>query len=96
MLFLARMDINFPDDMDAETIADFAAKEKAYSAQMQEKGKIKAIWRVVGEYSNYTVLDVDDHDELHASLAALPMFRFLDIKVTPLANHPNALQYYLK
>lgn len=96
MLFLARMDINFPDSMDAETIADFAAKEKAYSQEMQEKGKIKGIWRVVGEYSNYTILDVEDHDELHAALSGLPMFRYLDIKVTPLANHPNAMKYYLK
>ena len=96
MLFLARMDVNFPVDMDPERMAEFQAKEKAYSADLQERGIMKAIWRVVGEYANYSVYDVDDHDELHSIFAGFPMFAYMDVKVTPLAQHPNALEYYLK
>ncbi|MDR7330085.1 muconolactone Delta-isomerase [Corynebacterium guangdongense] len=96
MLFLARMDVNFPVDMDPEVMADFQKREKAYSADLQERGIMKAIWRVVGEYANYSVYDVSDHDELHAIFAGFPMFAYMDVKVTPLAKHPNALDYYLK
>ncbi len=96
MLFLARMDVNFPTDMDPEVMADFQAREKAYSGDLQERGIMKAIWRVVGEYANYSVYDVEDHDELHSIFAGFPMFAYMDVKVTPLAKHPNALDYYLK
>lgn len=96
MLFLARMDVNFPDDLDPEVMADYQAREKAYSADLQERGLMKAIWRVVGEYSNFSVYDCDDHDELHSIFQGFPMFKYMDVNVTPLSKHPNALHYYLK
>ncbi len=96
MLFLARMDVHFPESMTPEVMADYQVKEKAYSGDLQSRGIMKAIWRVVGEYANYSIFEVDDHDELHAILSGFPMFKYMDVKVTPLAKHPNALEYYLK
>ncbi len=96
MLFLARMDVHFPESMTPEDMGDFQVREKAYSADLQSRGIMKAIWRVVGEYANYSIFEVDDHDELHAILSGFPMFRYMDVTVTPLAKHPNALDYYLK
>ncbi len=96
MLFHARMDVHFPESMTPEVMADFQAKEKAYSGDLQSRGIMKAIWRVVGEYANYSIFEVDDHDELQAILSGFPMFKYMDVKVTPLAKHPNALEYYLK
>jgi muconolactone D-isomerase len=95
MLFIARMDVHFPVSLTADQVADFQAREKAYSADLQNRGLMKAIWRVVGEYANYSVFDVDDHDELHAILQGFPMFAHMDVSITALAKHPNALQYYL-
>ncbi|MFH0411947.1 muconolactone Delta-isomerase [Corynebacterium sp. L4756] len=96
MLFLARMDVNFPDSLTPEQTADFQAREKEYSGNLQEKGIMRAIWRVVGEYANYSIFDVDDHDELHTILSGFPMFKYMDVKITPLSKHPNALKYYLR
>ncbi|MGV3115284.1 muconolactone Delta-isomerase [Corynebacterium freneyi] len=96
MLFLARMDVHFPESMDRPTIADFQAREREYSADLQRRGIMKAIWRVVGEYANYSVFDVDDHDELHGILQGFPMFAHMGVKITALAKHPNALEYYLR
>ena len=45
----------------------------------------------MGEYSNYSVFDVADNDELHTLLSGLQLFPFMDIKVTPLAKHPSAV-----
>ena len=95
MLFLARMDVNFPESMTQEVMSDFQVREKAYSGDLQSRGIMKAIWRVVGEYANYSIFDVNDHDELHSILSGFPMFKYMDVKVTPLAKHPNALEYYL-
>lgn len=92
MLYLARMDVSFPATMSQEQMADFQAREKEYSGDLQREGRMQAIWRVVGEYANYSVFDVADHDELHTILSGFPMYRYMKIKVTPLAKHPNAIR----
>jgi len=90
MLFLARMDVTFPETMTAETRADFQAREKEYSADLQRRGVMKGIWRIVGEYANHSVFDVESHDELHGILSGFPMFPYMKVRMTPLATHPNA------
>ncbi|GAA1125868.1 muconolactone Delta-isomerase [Citricoccus alkalitolerans] len=91
MLFLARMDVTFPESMTDEVKADFQVKEKEYSGNLQREGRMRDIWRVVGEYANYSVYDVADNDELHTILSGFPMYPYMDIKVTPLAKHPNSI-----
>lgn len=92
MLFLARMDVTFPESMSDETKSEFTAQEKQYSGDLQREGKMRDIWRVVGEYANYSVYDVADNDELHAVLSGFPMYPYMKIKVTPLAQHPNSIK----
>ncbi|NDK90826.1 muconolactone Delta-isomerase [Gordonia desulfuricans] len=89
MLFHVRMDVNIPNDLDPEVRAETVAREKAYSQDLQRSGKWPHIWRIVGEYSNYSIFDVADNNELHDVLSALPLFPYMDIKVTPLATHPS-------
>jgi muconolactone D-isomerase len=89
MLFHARMDVHIPHDLDPETRADIVAREKAYSQELQRSGKWPHLWRIVGEYSNVSILDVESTDELHDLLSGLPLFPYMDIKVTPLATHPS-------
>lgn len=91
MLFLARMDIEFPESMSDQTREDFVVREKAYSSSLQREGKMLGIWRVVGEYANYSIYNVADNDELHDILSHFPMYPYMKIKVTPLAQHPNAI-----
>lgn len=90
MLFLARMDVNFPASMSAETRQEYMSREREYSGSLQSSGKMKGIWRIVGEYSNFSIFDVSDHDEMHSILSSFPMFDHMQIKVTALARHPNA------
>jgi muconolactone D-isomerase len=49
------------------------------------------LWRVAGQYANYSVLDVESNDELHTLLSSLPLFPYMAIQVTPLAQHPSAI-----
>jgi muconolactone D-isomerase len=47
---------------------------------------------VAGRYANVSILEVDSTDELHELLSGLPLFPYLDIRVTPLARHPNSIE----
>ena len=89
MLFHVRMDVKIPHDLDPEVRAETVAREKAYSQELQRAGKWPHIWRIAGEYSNFSVFDVGSNDELHDLLSGLPLFPYMDISVTPLATHPS-------
>ena len=89
MKYLVHMDVNLPAGLPAHEAAKIKAKEKAYSQQLQHSGKWPEIWRVVGEYANYSIFDVDSNDELHEILQNLRMFPYMDISVVPLAKHPS-------
>ena len=91
MLSLVRMDVNIPRDLPVEEANEIKAREKAYSQDLQRDGRWKSIWRVVGEYANYSIFDVASNDELHQLLQGLPLFPFMKISVTPLAQHPSAI-----
>ena len=87
--YLVHMDVNLPADFPAAEAAEIKAREKAYSHELQRSGKWPEIWRVVGEYANYSIFDVDSNDELHEILQNLPLFPYMDISVVPLAKHPS-------
>jgi muconolactone D-isomerase len=92
MLYLVRMDVHLPLDMPAATADEIKAREKAYSQDLQKNGKWPHLWRVVGEYANYSVFDVGSNDELHDILSGLPLFPYMEIRVIPLARHPSSLK----
>ncbi|QCB95902.1 muconolactone Delta-isomerase [Arthrobacter sp. PAMC25564] len=89
MKYLVHMDVKLPVDLPADEAAEIKAREKAYSQQLQHSGKWPEIWRVVGEYANYSIFDVGSNDELHEILQDLPLFPYMDISVVPLAKHPS-------
>ncbi|WP_455712129.1 muconolactone Delta-isomerase [Streptomyces hygroscopicus] len=45
----------------------------------------------MGQYANISVFDVADNEALHRILWNLPLFPYLTIEVTPLAQHPSDL-----
>ena len=91
MLYHVRMDVHPPQGGDPAEFEEIKAREKAYSQDLQRRGKWPHLWRIVGEYSNISIFDVDSNDELHAILSGLPLFPYMTIQVTPLARHPSAI-----
>jgi len=89
MLFAVRMDVDLPLDLPGRE--DLLASEKAYSQELQRAGKWPHIWRIVGAYSNLSIFEVTDNEELHQLLWNLPLFPYMDVTVTPLAPHPSAI-----
>ncbi len=91
MLFLVHMQVNIPHDIAPELAARLKDEEKAFSQKLQQEGTWRHLWRVVGEYANYSVFDVDSNDALHTLISSLPLFPYMKIHVTPLAQHPSAI-----
>ncbi len=92
MLFHVRMNVNIPGDLPQAEAAEIIAREKAYSQELQKSGKWRHIWRIVGQYANFSVFDVKDNAELHEILSGLPLFKFMEIEVTPLVRHPSSVR----
>lgn len=91
MLYLVHMRVDIPATVPPEEAARIKAEEKAYAQALQRSGQWVHLWRVVGEYANYSVFDVPGNDTLHDLLSKLPLFPFMQITVTPLAQHPSAI-----
>lgn len=89
MLFHVRMDVRIPHELDPQVRTELIAREKDYAQQLQREGKWPQIWRIVGEYANFSIFDVDSNDELHQIISGLPLFPYMDVLVTPLARHPS-------
>ena len=91
MRFHVRMDVCIPHDADSQHIDKLRSDEKARAQQLQRDGTWRHLWRIVGEYANISIFDVESPDKLHEILASLPLFPFMQIKVTPLCRHPSAI-----
>ena len=91
MLFHVRMDVEIPLNASEEVVTRLKADEKERFQQLQQAGKWRHIWRVVGHYANISVFDVESTTELHELLVSLPLFPYMRIAVTPLCRHPSSI-----
>lgn len=92
MLYLVHMIVDIPATLAPEEVERIKTREKAYSQDLQRAGQWPHLWRVVGEYANYSVFDVQSNDVLHETLSQLPLFPYMKITVTPLAKHPSSIR----
>lgn len=91
MIYLVRMDVTIPHAMAEAEAEHLKARERDYAERLQRDGRWRELWRVIGEYANYSVFDVSGNDELHELLSALPLYPYMRIHVTPLAQHPSRI-----
>ena len=91
MLFHVRMDVRIPVNYDRDGAAELKRIERERAQDLQKQGKWRHLWRIAGQYSNVSVFDVADVQELHDILSTLPLFPFMTIEVTPLCRHPSSI-----
>lgn len=91
MLFMVRMDVQVPHDVDPARFEALKTVEKARAEELQRQGKWRHLWRIVGQYANVSIFDVADAGELHDMLTGLPLFPFMTTEVTALCQHPSAI-----
>jgi muconolactone D-isomerase len=88
---MVHMQVNIPASLPKAEADRLKAEEKAFSQKLQQDGRWRHLWRIAGQYANYSVFDVAGNDELHDLLTALPLYPYMAIHVTPLAQHPSAI-----
>ena len=76
-------------EVTASASDDLLQREAQRARELAEAGILLRLWRVPGRRANWGLWAAATTDELHASLAALPLYPYLDITVHPLAAHPN-------
>ncbi|HEY1145610.1 MAG TPA: muconolactone Delta-isomerase [Allosphingosinicella sp.] len=91
MLFQVEMDVRIPIGFDEKKLDELKETEKARAQELQRQGKWRHLWRVVGQYRNTSIFDVESGAELHELLTGLPLFPFMEIKVTALCRHPSSI-----
>ena len=89
MEFLVRIDVHWPADGDARRKARLIEEEAARATELAAAGMLRRLWRVPGRWANYGIWEAKDATELHAALASLPFYPWLEIDVRPLAEHPS-------
>jgi muconolactone D-isomerase len=91
MLFKVEMVVNVPLDYDAGHLETLKAAEKLQSQELQRAGTWRHIWRVVGQYENVSIFDVESNAALHDILISLPLYPFMDVRITALCRHPSSI-----
>ena len=91
MLFKVEMNVDIPLTFDPAQAAALKAAEKARFQELQASGVWRHIWRVVGQYSNVSIFDVESNAALHDLLTSLPLYPFMTMTVTALCRHPSSL-----
>ena len=92
MIYVVEMDVNIPESWNEDKLADYIKREQETSQKWQKSGKWVYLWRVAGKYSNISVIDAESPDELHQIISSLPLFPYMNIKVTSVCKHPNAIR----
>jgi muconolactone D-isomerase len=88
MEFLLRIDLVLPADMPDERRDQLLTDEHAHALELRRSGAIKRFWRLPGGTSNVGVWEARDATHLHELLSGLPLFPWLVVDVTALADHP--------
>jgi len=89
---MVQMTVNKPHDIDPDVWTDIITREREYGQKFMKSGQFPHIWRVVGKFSNVSIFDVESNDQLHQILSGFPLFPYMDMTVTALAEHPSALK----
>lgn len=89
MEFLVAIDVKLPPETPAERRADLVAAEAVRARELAETGVIVRLWRIPGRWSNVGLWVASDASALHEALSSLPLYPWLDVKVTALARHPS-------
>ena len=89
MEFLVHIEVRWPPDGDPEQLARLTEAERARGAELVAEGRIRRMWRIPGRRANWGIWEAPDATALHAAIASLPFFPWLDVEVIPLAAHPT-------
>jgi muconolactone D-isomerase len=87
MQFMVKIVVRLPGDLSAEKLQEINKRETARSMQFVKEGKLKRIFRIVGQRANFSIWEAESPEELHATLTSLPLHPYMQLEVTPIIKH---------
>ncbi|MBI3068661.1 MAG: muconolactone Delta-isomerase family protein [Betaproteobacteria bacterium] len=87
MLFMVKIVVRLPGDWQKEKLDPLVKAETERGMQFVKEGKLKRIFRIVGQRANFSIWEADSPEELHATLTSLPMHPYMDVSVYPIIKH---------
>ena len=78
-----------PPNTDPTVVRELRAKERERAEELRAAGTLKRLWRVPGRWATVALYEAPDATALHEALASLPMWPHTDVRVEPLATHPQ-------
>jgi muconolactone D-isomerase len=88
MEFLVEIQVTLPPELSGGSRQELMGLEQVRGRELMNEGVIRRIWRIPGRTANVGIWDAANPTALHEALSSLPMFPYIDAKVTPLATHP--------
>ena len=92
MEFLVEFEITVPDRTPQSEVEDRQNAEASAAAKLVEKGHLVRVWNravAVGETRAVGLYRAGGRTQLDDLLAALPLYEWMHVTVTPLEPHPN-------
>ncbi len=92
MDYLVDFVITVPDDASASEREERTAGEGTRVAELAREGHVLRVWKPLPDDGRARAIGLyraADDTELQAILASLPLWPWMEISVTPLAEHPN-------
>jgi muconolactone D-isomerase len=78
-----------PEGVEAKRLEELRAGERRRAMELREKGHLKRLWRQPGKWGTVGLYEAADATELHELLSSLPMWPYTEMRVEPLAQHPQ-------
>ena len=87
MQFMVNIVAHLPGDWPREKVEQLANSETARGMQCIMEGRLRRIFRIVGQRANFSIWEAASLEELHATLSSLPMHPYMDVSVHPIIKH---------
>jgi muconolactone D-isomerase len=87
MEFLVQIQVTLPPGLSDAAREELMDREQARGRELKSEGVIRRMWRIPGRTANVGIWEAPDATALHEALSSLPMFPYIDARVTPLATH---------
>lgn len=88
--FLVHQRTLWPADPEKNAMREeLREQERKRAMELRDAGILVRLWRLPGTRDSVGLYRTEDVDELHDVLASLPMFPWMDIRIHPLATHPQ-------
>ena len=92
MEFLVEFKVNVPDGTAKSEVEDRERAETAAAAQLVGEGHLLRVWKRPLAHGESTIVGLyraDSDEQLDGLLRALPLADWMQVRIIPLAPHPN-------